>query len=408
MVTDLVIQPSSSLGRIAREMKTKSFLVAVAIVFSSPLAFADVEELDLYAWQTNQPLPRAWSANLLKKGSDTGDWKGGCYFNSKEGWLQSPDFGADIRSVTLHVASSASVATNSAARRLYLHPISNGITNEQRIAIEPTRTQSYAAQEFSLAEYAASQFVLKFDDNGDRGSWGVIYIAVRYGALDPGEKDAATPDVWSMSSFVPRPGIRTADFSPLGGVIPSVSSNAWQNGRTVRGLHAFYANKPCTNVRVGTPSSTAGGLYVIVTNDVHGSLRTLALHGTGEGKAHLLLPIALDAESRVTRLCVDYHAWSLGGTVSTALNFSYRPLDDISDLEGELAEKWTDVQNATWGSGERDSIRTADVPSDCLRGRKYICFRWWVPKQSNSSIMCISDVRVSAEVRPRGFAVFVR
>lgn len=388
-------------------MKTRSFLVAVTIALSLLPALAVVGELDLYAWQTNQPLPRAWTANLLKKGSDTGDWKGGCYFNSKEGWLQSPDFGADIRSVTLYVASSASVATNSAARRLYLHPISNGSTNQQGIAIAPTATQSYAPQEFSLAEYDASRFVLKFDDNGDRGSWGLIYIAVRYGAPDPGEKGSEASDCWRLSSFVPRPGSRTADFSPLGGVIPSVLSNVWQNGQTVRGFHAFDGNNPCTNIKIGS-SSSPGGLYVIVTNDVRGSLRALAIHGTNDRKASLLLPIALDAEGRIERLSVDYRAWSLGGTVSTPLNFSYRLLDAVSDLEGELAKGWTDVQNATWRSGEQKPMRTVDIPPDCLRDRKCICFRWWVPKQSYSSLMGISDVKVSAATRPGGFAVFIR
>ena len=384
-------------------MKTGTFLVAVTISLPSLLAFADVEELDLYAWQTNQPLPRAWTANLLKKGSDTGDWKGGCYFNSKEGWLQSPDFGADIRSITLYVATSSSNAT----RRLYIHPISNGVTNKQGIAIARTKTQLYVAQEFSLVGCGASRFILKFDDAGDSGNWGIIYIVVRYGTLDPNEKDVAPLDCWSLSSFVPRPGIRSADLSPLGGVIPSVLSNAWQNGQTVRGFHAFDGNNPCTNIKIGS-STSPGGLYVIVTNDMRGSLRALAIHGTSDRKASLLLPIALDAEGRIERLSVDYRAWSLGGTVPTDLNFSYRPLDDISDLKGELAKKWTDVQDATWRNGEQDPMRTVDIPPDCLRDRKYICFRWWVSDRSYSSIMGVSDVRVSAEVRPRGFAVLIR
>ena len=385
-----------------QDMKVRDAIVALVWMLSVLPAFGLVEELDLYAWQTNQPLPRAWTAStsMLRK-SDT--WKGGVYFTSKSGWLQSPSFDANVRSVSLQVATSSS----NPPRRLYLHPISNGITNEQGIAIDPTPTQSYVMQEFSLVEYAANQFVLKFDGAGDTGNWGLIYITVRYGSLDPGEKDDGTSGCWSMSSFVPRPGNRAADFSTLGGVIPSVLSNVWQNGQTVSGFHAFYASKPCTNVRIGSPSSP-GGLYVIVTNDVHGPLRALALHGTGEGAASMLLPIALDAKSRVERLDVAYRAWSLGGTDQTDLNFSYRPLDDISDLKSELANEWTDVGGATWTSGEQEPMRTVDVSADCLRGRKYICFRWWVPKQTYSSLMGVSDVRVSAEIEPSGFAVIVK
>ena len=383
-------------------MKIRDVIVALNWMLSVFPAFGLVEELDLYAWQTNQPLPRAWTAStsMLRK-SDT--WKGGVYFTSKSGWLQSPSFDANVRSVSLQVATSSPKPP----RRLYLHPISNGITNEQGIAIDPTPTQSYVTQEFSLAEYMANQFVLKFDDVGDTGNWGLIYITVRYGSLDPGEKDDGTSGCWSMSSFAPRPGSRAVDFSPLGGVIPSVLSNVWQNGQTVSGFHAFYANKPCTNIRIGT-STSDGGLYVIVTNDVRGSLRALTLHGTGKGKASMLLPIAIDAERRVERLCVDYRAWSLGGTVPTDLHFSYRPLDDISDLKGELTNGWTDVKKAVWGSGEQESMRTVNLPPDCLRGRKYICLHWWVPKQPNSSLIGISNVRVSAEIEPSGFAVIVK
>ena len=383
-------------------MKIRDVIVALNWMLSVFPAFGLVEELDLYAWQTNQPLPRAWTAStsMLRKADA---WKGGIYFTSKSGWLQSPSFDANVRSVSLQVATSSP----NPPRRLYLHPISNGITNEQGIALDPTPTQSYVTQEFSLEEYMANQFVLKFDDVGDTGNWGLIYITVRYGSLEPGEKDDGTSGLWSMSSFAPRPGSRAADFSPLGGVIPNVLSNAWQNGQTVRGFHAFYASKPCTNVRIGSPSSP-GGLYVIVTNDVRGSLRALALHGTGDWEASLMLPVAIDVERRVKRLCVDYRAWALGGTTPTDLNFSYRPLDDISDLKRELANEWTDVGGATWTSGERDPIRAVDVPTGCLRGRKYICFRWWVPKQTYSSLMGVSNVRVSAEVGSSGFAVIVK
>ena len=147
---------------------------------------------------------------------------------------------------------------------------------------------------------------------------------------------------------------------------------------------------------------------MIVTNDVRGSLRALTLHGTRDCEGSLLLPIAIDVERRVERLCVDYRAWALGGTAPTDLNFSYRPLDDISDLKGELTNKWTDVEGAAWTSGEQEPIRTVDLPPDCLQNRKYICFRWWVPNRPHSSLMGISNVRVSAEIEPSGFAVIIK
>lgn len=383
-------------------MKMRLFLSAVTIVLLSLPAFADIEELDLYAWQTNQPLPRAWTAStsMLRK-SDT--WKGGVYFTSKSGWLQSPPFAANIRSVLLYVATSSS----DPSRRLYLHPISNGITNEQGIAVDPTPVQSYEAQEFSFAQYAANQFVLKFDDSGGSGNWGLIYITVRYGTPDPGEKDDGTSGCWSLSSFVPRPGNRTADFSPLGGVIPSVSSNAWRNGQTVRGFHAFSGDNPCTNIRVGTPSSTAGGLYVIVTNDVHGSCRALAVHGTSERKASLLLPIALNADYQLERMSVAYRIWELGKGKASSLSFAYCAIDDLESMDA-TGLPWDIVGSAAWESGDTNAVRTVEVPVNPFRVAKYACLRWQVPMQKDSPIIGISDVRVSVAVRPRGFAVLIR
>ena len=385
------------------DMKIRDVLIALAgVVFFHP-AYGFVEELDLYAWQGGESLPKGWTSDKLNKAVEKGEMHGGAYFKIIGGQLKSPVFDSAIRSVTLYVSTS----TPDPTRFVYLQPMRGGVPASERIPVDKTPTREYEARTFEIGGLGADQFELNLDGSGNDGNWAVIYIIVRYGTLEAGEDDGGPSAFWALSSFAPKPGVRRADFSPLGGVIPSVTSNAWQNGQTVSGFHAFYANKPCTNIRIGT-STSDGGLYVIVTNDVRGSLRALTLHGTGKGKASMLLPIAIDAERRVERLCVDYRAWSLGGTVPTDLHFSYRPLDDISDLKGELTNGWTDVKKAVWGSGEQESMRTVNLPPDCLRGRKYICLHWWVPKQPNSSLIGISNVRVSAEIEPSGFAVIVK
>lgn len=384
-------------------MKIRDVFIALAgMVFFFP-AYGLVEELDLYAWQEGEPLPKGWTSDKLNKAVEKGEMHGGAYFKIIGGQLKSPVFASPIRSVTLYVSTS----TPDPTRFVYLQPMRGGVPASERIPVDKTPTREYEARTFEIGGLGADQFELDFDGSGSNGNWAVIYIIVRYGAPEVGENDGGSSGFWTLSSFAPKPGARRADFSPLGGVIPSVLSNVWQNGQTLGGFHAFYANNPCTNIRIGAPTSD-GGLYVIVTNDVCGSLRALTLHGTGKWKASILLPIAIDAERRVERLCVDYRAWSLGGTVPTDLNFSYRPLDDISDLKGELTNEWTDVGGATWTSGEQEPMRTVDVPTDCLRGRKYICFRWWVPEQTYSSLMGVSNVRVSAEIEPSGFAVIVK
>ena len=386
-----------------RSMKIRDVLIALAgVVFFHP-AYGLIEELDLYAWQEGESLPKGWTSNKLNKAVEKGEMHGGAYFKIIGGQLKSPVFDSAIRSVTLYVSTS----TPNPTRFVYLQPMRGGVPTSERIPVDKTLTREYEARTFEIDGLGADQFELNLDGSGNDGNWAIIYIIVRYGTPEVGENDGGPSGFWALSSFTPKPGIRRADFSPLGGVIPSVLSNVWQNGQTVRGFHAFYASKPCTNVRIGSPSSP-GGLYVIVTNDVRGSLRALALHGTGDWEANLMLPVAIDAERRVERLCVDYRAWALGGTAQTDLNFSYRPLDDISDLKSELANEWTDVDGATWTSGEQNPMRTVDVPPDCLRDRKYICFRWWAPKQTHSSLMGVSDVRVSAEIEPSGFAVIIK
>ena len=385
-------------------MKIRNMLIALAgAAFFLP-AYGLIEELDLYAWQEDEPLPRGWSSDKLKKAAEGKEMYGGAYFDAKAGWLRSPVFDSAIRSVTIYVSTSMPDPT----RFMYLKPMCGGAAVSERIPVVTTPTRAYMEQTFELDGFAADQFELNIDGSGSDGSWAVIYVIVRYGRLEAGENDGKPSDFWALSSFVPKPGTRRADFSSLGGVIPGASSNLWQNGKTVRGFHAFAASDPCTGIKVGRPSSNAIGLYMIVTNDQSGSLRALAILGTSGGAADLLLPIALDHERRVEQMSVSYRAWSLGGTDTTDLNFSYRVLDGLSSLENELSAEWSVAEDAIWRSGDPDSVRTVDIPTKGLRGRKYVCFRWGVPGKSHSPIIGISDVRVSAKIEVSGVVVIIK
>ena len=380
-----------------------TFIALVVTVFLLP-AYGRVEELDLYAWRGGEPLPKGWSADKLNKAAEGKDMYGGAYFNAKTGWLRSPVFESAIRSVTIYVSTS----TPDPTRLMYLQPMRGGAAVSERIPVEKTPTREYVQQIFEIDGFGADQFELNLDGSGSDGNWAIVYIIVRYGTPEAGEKGDGPSCFWALSSFAPKPGIRRADFSPLGGIIPGASSNLWQNGETVRGFHAFFGDEPCANIRNGSPTSTAGGLYMVVTNDVRGSLRALALRGTGKQTASLILPIELDASRRLERMSVSYRIWELRKEGrSSSLSFAWRTANDLEPLD-VTGTSWNAFESADWESGETNASRTVELPERALRTAEYVCLRWQVPQQTDSSIVGISDVSVAAAFYPSGFKILIR
>ena len=366
-------------------------------------SFGYVEELDFHRWhEETQPLPNGWTHYKLKKGVETGVWDGGAYFESREGWLLSPVFRAGVRSVTVFVETSK----EKPSRQLYLHPIAAGITNEQGIALSPTSSRHYVEQKFPFAQYGADQLLLKFADRGNDGNWGMIRIVVRYGDASTDEGTERPPRSWSLAAIARKPGYRDADLENLQYVYPD-KTNPWVNGETVDGFYAFSKDGPCANIRVGNPRSDDYGLYVIATNDVRGPLRALSLLGTSGSAMALMLPIALDAPRRVLRLSVDYRVWELSDGKSSLLSFSHGMLDDLKLMNAPDVE-WKAVETAAWRSGDTNAVRTVDLSVEFPHNRRFVCLRWHVPGQKSSPIIGISDVRVSAEIEPSGFAVIVK
>ena len=380
-------------------MKIKYLLFIIVGTLWGLSAFPYVEELNFQEWAGGLPLPDGWTHEGLTKGS-ADEGKGGVYFNAKDDWLLSPAFSAEIRTVTVEVHTS----NTNPVRRLYLHPVAKGVTNEVGIALSPTTNKVYVAQEFSLEGFGADRFVLKCD-NGSSGNWWVLRVTVRFGGAETDREDGASPRFWSLSAFVPKPGIRVADFMVLRYARPQ-TFNSWRNGITVDGFHAFSESGPVANIRVGNLTSYYSGLYVIDAGS-DGPGLALGLLGSGGSAMELMLPIALDTASPPERLSVDYRVWELANGGSSILSFSYRTLDDLRTMNMKDAV-WTSVSNAVWKTGDEDTVQTVDLPKKDVRGAKFVCLRWSVPKKESSSIIGISDVRVSAEVRPRGLAVLIR
>ena len=362
-------------------------------------AFPYVEELNFQEWVEELPLPDGWTHKGLTKGSGD-EGKGGVYFNAKDDWLLSPTFSAEIRAVTVEVYTSS----KSPARRLYLYPMVKGVTNEVGSALSPTTNKVYVSQEFSLEGSGADRFVLKCD-SGSPGNWWVLRIWVRFGNAETDQEKGNSSRFWSLSAFVPKPGVRAADFNVLRYARPQ-TLNSWRNGITVDGFHAFSERGPVANIRVGNPMSYYSGLYVIDADAV-GSGLALGLLGSGGSGMELMLPIALDAARPLARLSVAYHIRELANGKSAALSFSYRTLDDHTTMDAEEAD-WTLVPYADWESRKGEAEQAIDLPVEGLRHARFVCLRWNVPKKDSSPIIGISNVRVSAEIEPPGFAVIVK
>lgn len=380
-------------------MKIKLLLFILVGTSSLLPAFPYVEELNFQEWVEELPLPDGWTHKGLTKGlGDEG--KGGVYFNAKDDWLLSPTFLAEIRAVTVEVYTS----NKNPARRLYLYPMVKGVTNEVGSALSPTTNKVYVSQEFSLEGSGADRFVLKCD-SGSPGNWWVLRVRVRFGNAETDQEEGNLSQFWSLSAFVPKPGVRVADFNVLR-YARAQTLNSWRNGITVDGFYAFSESGPVENIRVGNPMSYYSGLYVIDA-DTAGSGLALGLLGSGGSGMELMLLIALDAARPLVRLSVAYHIRELANGKSSALFFSYRALDDHTMMDAE-GVNWTLVSDATWESGKGEVEQEIDLPVESLRQARFACLRWNVSKKVSSSIVGISNVRVSAEIEPSGFAVIVK
>ena len=399
MVTDLVIQPSSSIGRISGDMRNQFLFFVVISLLSALPVFGHIEELDFHYWYSDMlPLPGGWTHDKLNKGALDGDWKGGAYFKSMEGWLLSPVFGAPIRSVTFYVASSAGDPT----RTMYLYPISGGAAYKHGIGLSSTSNQTYVVQTIPMGEYAANQFVLRLEGYGNKGNWGMERIIVHYGDAST-DDEMKPPRNWSVAEFARKPGFREADFSVLQ-YVTAEANTPWRNGVTIDGFHAFLADESCTKINLASnPTPRYSGLYALDVEEGDGTVRALALNCSGKNAMSLMLPVALDAKRALARLSVAYRVWGLPEGITEAMTFSCQILDDLEQMTAANA-KWKTLEPTV----DAEAVWTAELLSEDLRGGSYVCLRWHVAERENCPAIGISDVRVSAELEPSGFAVFIR
>ena len=380
-------------------MKIRVLFFSVTVGSLLFSASGHIEELDFRYWYSAElPLPGGWTHDRLYKGVEDGEWKGGAYFKYNEtGWLQSPVFSSPIRSVTLSVATTVPAPS----RRLYLHPIADGVVMEPGTEILPTESREYTDQVFQFDGCRANQFILKFPRVGKEGNWGMAHIIVRCG--DVSTDDELPLRSWSITEVARKPGDREADFSVLH-YIAAEGSTPWRNGVIIDGFHAFLAGESCTKISLASSATPRySGLYALDGMKDEGTVRMLALKSSKDNPMSLMLPVALDAKRTVARLSIAYRVWGLPEGAPGAMTFSYRILDDLTQMTAANAE-WKPLGDI----GDSKALRTVELSTKDLRGGSYVCFRWHVPKREKCPAIGISDVRVSAELEPSGFAVIIK
>lgn len=363
----------------------------LAILLLQPcLVRGTVVAYDFTEWPAAEDPAGAWAASGLEKASVTGEYKGGLGFNALGDRLRSPRFGGRVLSVTLDV----SVSKADPPRILEMFPVVGGETSSSGIPLSaPRLAKNYEEQTIDLSAVVANAFVVEMTGRPN-GNWYIRRIVVTFDETSPveeppEEESAARP--WRLSDFTPKPGFRRADFSALGAI---EKKTPWANGVDGDGVMAFSDLGACTNIGRATPKSTTYGLYAFQTNDVN----VLAVLGTSGSAMHLVLPVRLDASSRLEKMTVSFVGVCIKRAEPTTLSFSMKAADRLDEINGGI---WQELSAGAYDSGDAEASRCVPIDVRALRKRKFVCFRWSVPKQPNSSLLGIADLRLDVEtLRP--------
>ena len=360
----------------------------LAILLLQPcLVRGTVVAYDFTEWPAAEDPAGAWTASGLEKASVTGEYKGGLGFNALGDRLRSPRFGGRVLTVTLDV----SVSKTDPPRILEMFPVVGGETSSTGIPLSaPRLAKNYEEQTIDLSAVVANAFVVEMTGRPN-GNWYIRRIVVAFDETSPVEEppvEEPPPDrSWHLSDFTPEPGFRLADFSALDAI---TKESPWTNGVDGDGVLAFSDSGACTSIFHATAKSKQVGLYAYKTN----SISALAVLGTSGGAMHLVLPVCLDASSRVEKMTVSFVGVCARRVEPTTLSFSMKAADRLDEINGGA---WQELSAGAYDSGDAEASRCVPIDVRALRKRKFVCFRWSVPKQPNSSLLGISNLRLDVE-----------
>ena len=361
-------------------------------------------------------LPEGWTTDGVTLSSKTAAYKGGLQFGGVKHWLRSPRFGAAIEKVSAWYTYNMDEG-KTATRYLTLHPFFGDVEADGLRFNDPRWATSYQEQVFSGFEEDTDEFIIRLEGTSRDGNWYVKELTVLYDEDRPvshEEPIVPRPEVgsclisncWKVSGFGKVGSgnfVREADFSLAEKV--KVKS-AWTNGVSVDSFYAFSGGVAVSNIYPSTYKSSPNGLYAALMGEDDLTVCALGLQATDEKRVELLLPIALDAGRKVGQLTVEFRGWvPKVGENPTTLMFHWCAVDSLDAIE--FAD-WIAVSDGYYSGVENGSQLMILISGRDFKGRKFIGLKWSVKNQAKSSLLAISDLRVTADLDQPGFALLVR
>ena len=385
-------------------MRSSICIFSLVVTFAAAVAHGGEAEINLQSWDGESELSGGWTQTKLKKSSSHSN---GAQFSGADYALTSPRFTGTVQTVSVRLTCS----TENPARILKLIPIlPNGKEGVPQDFDEPETVNSYEWQVKDIELCGVDQFKIGLS-SGSRGYWYVLSVKVTYDETmpidhpvepEPVVEHISLTNCWKVSQFVKLKGgkyVREADFSPL---IPIEHQTDWINGETLDSIYGFSGVEPFDYIRQARATAYICGLYAIQTNGIGG----LGVLGTGTAGAFFLLPVELDAEQKVNGITLEYRCWQPKiGTEETTLSFGWCATDTLDEIE---KSGWVLASEGNYSGGGDGPVKKVEIAGRDFRGAKFLCFKWSVPKQSNSSLLGISDLRVTADLNRSGFALLIR
>ena len=389
-------------------MRSSIRILSLVATFAVAVAHGGEAEINLQSWDGESDLLGGWKQTKLVK---LQSYPNAAQFRGAEYTLTSPQFTGTVQTVSVRLTCS----TANPARILKLIPIlPDGTAGEPQDFDEPETAGSYEWQVKDIESCGVDQFRIGLS-SGNTGYWYVLSVQVTYDETksidhpvkpEPEVGHISLTNCWKVSWFGKLKGgkcFRDADFSYLATI---KKESDWENGISVDSFYSFDDGKPSTRIKNATASSTYHGLYAIHTNDEQGVINALGLLPSGDAAMEILLPVELDAEQKIHGLILNYRCWQPKvGTENTTLSFSWCATDALDGID---KTGWVSATDGDYSGGGDDPVKKVEISGRGFKAAKFICFKWSVPKHSNSSLLGISDLRVTADLDQPGFALLIR
>ena len=385
-------------------------IISLVATFTVAVVYGGEAEISLQEWDGQSELPGGWTQTKLKKSST---YNNGAQFSGAEYSLASPQFTGTVQTVAVELTCSADAPVR-ILKLIPIHP--DGAEGEAQDFAIPRNKGSYETQVKDVELCGVDQFRIGVSSGGT-GYWYVLSVKVTYDETNPVVRpDPVDPEpieghclisnCWKMSEFTKMKGDRIfhdADFSYLATVKKETD---WVNGVSVDSFYSIDAGTPSARIKNATASSTYHGLYAIHTNDEYGAVNALGLLPSGDAAMAVLLPVELDAEKKVRGVAVAYRCWQPKiGTAKTTLSFSWCVAGKLDEID---KVGWVLAAEGDYSGEDNDPLKNVEIVGRALKGARFLCLKWSVPRQTNSSLLGISDLRVTADCAQPGFAIQIR